>query len=383
LSVDDWKKEAVNDNPTAPWIREEVFPEKPREHDYGYVLRGKLVGCSREELIARCSSSDQPYIQLVWHPDSLRLIPATHVEFLHEALKERERKALKSNLNIAIFVSVIAAITFALKGNWAWFGILGIFLGVWPALQSIRGLRALRYARWSPPEEGERGDHYVVWVDSQRILFTWILLGLIICIMIVENATVLEHAVEAAGLDKHAVRRGEWWRLLTGPLLHGGFYHIAFNGFALVGLGRLMEVLASRYHLAIVFLFSALCGSLLGLVLAPNSLSVGASGGLMGLIGFFAVLGMRRRKVLPAGFVNSIFINILVIAAMGIIGYAIIDNAGHLGGLVGGVIMGLILISRNDQSLPLKPGVPLKVAGMFSFLVVLAFGCLAIFKMIK
>jgi hypothetical protein len=47
------------------------------------------------------------------------------------------------------------------------------------------------------------------------------------------------------------------------------------------------------------------------------------------------------------------------------------------------VMMGLVLIRRNDQSLPLKAGIGLKIAGTFSLLLILAFGCFTLFKIVK
>jgi membrane associated rhomboid family serine protease len=63
-----------------------------------------------------------------------------------------------------------------------------------------------------------------------------------------------------------------------------------------------MEFVASRYHLCLIFLLSALCGSFFSLFLLPNTTSAGASGGLMGLVGFLAMMGYRRKEKLPRGF---------------------------------------------------------------------------------
>jgi hypothetical protein len=123
------------------------------------------------------------------------------------------------------------------------------------------------------------------------------------------------------------VWRGEAWRLLTGPLLHANFTHIWMNGAALLGVGPLVEVHARRGALPLVFLVSALGGSLLSLVMLPDATSVGASGGIMGLIGFLGVLGVRRRDHLPAGFVQGIGLSIAATAVLGIVGIQMIDNA--------------------------------------------------------
>jgi membrane associated rhomboid family serine protease len=110
----------------------------------------------------------------------------------------------------------------------------------------------------------------------------------------------------------------------------------------------MIESLTNRAYLAIVFLPSAACGSIFSLLLMPNSTSVGASGGIMGLVGFLAVLGYRRKEILPSGFFKSILINICFIGVIGLVGFAIIDNAAHLGGLVAGVVCGVVFINKAD-----------------------------------
>jgi membrane associated rhomboid family serine protease len=106
-----------------------------------------------------------------------------------------------------------------------------------------------------------------------------------------------------------------------------------------------------------VFLFSALCASAFSLYLTPTT-SVGASGGIMGLIGFLAVIGLRRRHVVPRGFLRSIALSIAFTAATGLVAYHFIDNAAHLGGLVGGLMLGAVYVQsqRLRQGTAQPPG---------------------------
>jgi membrane associated rhomboid family serine protease len=81
--------------------------------------------------------------------------------------------------------------------------------------------------------------------------------------------------------------------------LHGGILHIFFNGQALLGFGGLIEYLSNRAHLLIVFVLAIIGGGLCSLFFMPDGNSVGASGGIMGLIGYLAIYGFRRKRQLP------------------------------------------------------------------------------------
>jgi membrane associated rhomboid family serine protease len=122
---------------------------------------------------------------------------------------------------------------------------------------------------------------------------------------------------------------------------------------ALLNIGRMVEALGNRALVLIVFAVAASAGSLFSLWLMPGATSVGASGGILGLIGFLAVLGQRRRGLLPSGFARAIWINIGFIAAMGLAAFQMVDNAAHFGGLLGGVVCGLAFIPAREKKLPI------------------------------
>jgi MYXO-CTERM domain-containing protein len=223
---------------------------------------------------------------------------------------------------------------------------------------------------------------YSAWLATRRTALTW---ALAVCLTIVGAAQFRAgsaRSVAAAGLVKTAVWNGETWRLLTGTLLHGNVLHFFFNLTALLSLGRAVEGLASRYHLAAVFLVSALSGSVFSLILLPNVPSVGASGGLLGLIGFLAVVGWRRRAVLGSAFLRSLLLSILLIALMGATAWEFIDNAAHLGGLLGGVLCGLALVDGKSSSIPLAPGRSLRWLGLASAAGCFAAAAFSVFRMV-
>lgn len=205
--------------------------------------------------------------------------------------------------------------------------------------------------------------------------YSYILVGCIIAVFLAQlagnsnnpqAAEMFPFSVQAAGLVKPLVWRGEFWRLLTGAVLHINILHLYFNGQALYGFGTTIEYLSNRAHLAIVFVLAAIGGGLLSLYAMPEATSVGASGGIMGLIGYLAVYGSRRRSQLPPGFMKSMLINIGFVAAFGLVAYQIVDNFGHLGGLLVGAVYGFFQIPKSLEKNPRQSTATTEFFGMIA-----------------
>jgi membrane associated rhomboid family serine protease len=184
----------------------------------------------------------------------------------------------------------------------------------------------------------------------------------------------LSGGIDAASMDPARIAAGEGWRLLTCGYLHAGVMHFIFNFMALLSLGRETEVLAHRAFVPLVFLVAVVAGSLASYALPPDVTSVGASGGIMGLIGFLGVLAYRRRESVPAGFLNMIILNIAVIGGIGLVGFRFVDNAAHLGGLVAGAVLGVLLIPATSARPAWTPSPVVQTAGTGA-LGLLVLGC--------
>jgi membrane associated rhomboid family serine protease len=144
-----------------------------------------------------------------------------------------------------------------------------------------------------------------------------------------------------------ATKDGEWWRLFTAMFLHFGVIHLAFNMWALADAGRLVERLYGGAAFLAAYLFAGLTGSFASLLWnADTVVSAGASGAVFGVYGaLFAFLLVQRGSVpmtalkrLAAS--GAMFVGYTLIA--GAI-YPGIDNACHVGGLLGGFAAGLAL----------------------------------------
>jgi membrane associated rhomboid family serine protease len=211
-------------------------------------------------------------------------------------------------------------------------------------------------------------------------LYTLIILVCIVAVTVAQFAAGLENSILAAGFVKPAfIGRHEYWRILTGAALHGGILHVAMNGYALYSFGNLFELLSNRAHLAIVFLLSAVGGGLLSLYFQPDGISVGASGGIVGLIGYLAVYAFRRRQFISREFRRSLLINIGFILIFGLVLYQVIDNFGHIGGLVTGAAYGRIQIPSDEYTDPRLAGTATRAAGFAALGIFIATSIFSIF----
>jgi rhomboid protease GluP len=152
------------------------------------------------------------------------------------------------------------------------------------------------------------------------------------------------------GLIRKAVLSdGEWYRLFTAPLLHGGVVHILMNGIALLLGGWLLERLVGSLWFFVFFVVGALGGSLMSLGVGPaNVVSVGTSGALMGmfaalLIGSFHLpAGTPARQRLQVNSLQVLVPSLLPLFSVPALGK--IDYGAHFGGALSGGALAAILL---------------------------------------
>jgi rhomboid protease GluP len=145
-----------------------------------------------------------------------------------------------------------------------------------------------------------------------------------------------------------AVSRGEVWRLISCVFLHGDGMHMLLNGLALYGLGRLCEGVYGSIRFLWLFLVCGVVGAVFSYV-GGNTASVGASGGIFGLMGACIVFGWRYKRELPPHIGDLFRRKLLPWVVLNLfIGIALpfIDNLGHVGGLISGAVMATLLGNR-------------------------------------
>jgi rhomboid protease GluP len=135
------------------------------------------------------------------------------------------------------------------------------------------------------------------------------------------------------------IRAGEIWRLITPVFLHASILHIAFNMYALFIFGRGIEARYGHTRFLLLYFLAGYAGNVMSFLLTVSP-SLGASTAIFGLISAEAVFIFQNRKLL-GNRVNRSLINLLYIAGINLlIGYTTpgVDNWGHIGGMLGGLL---------------------------------------------
>lgn len=151
-----------------------------------------------------------------------------------------------------------------------------------------------------------------------------------------DNYTLLVFGANVDTLTKD----GDYYRLFTSMFLHIGILHLLCNMYSLYIIGKEVENVFGKVKYLIIYLLSGIAGSILSLAFNHNTICAGASGAIFGLLGALLYFGYYYRTYLGATLTRSI---IPVIVLNLIIGFTSsgIDNAAHIGGLVGGILIAM------------------------------------------
>jgi rhomboid protease GluP len=139
---------------------------------------------------------------------------------------------------------------------------------------------------------------------------------------------------------------GEPWRLVTNLFIHFGLLHFAVNMWTLFDAGRIAERLYGSFRFSAIYLIAGIAGSVATIAWNPVVNSAGASGALFGTVGALLAFVLDRRNGVPRGAMRRVAAVLGVFVAIAF-GFGFInphiDNAAHLGGLVVGAVVGLLL----------------------------------------
>ncbi len=130
----------------------------------------------------------------------------------------------------------------------------------------------------------------------------------------------------------------QWWRLLTAGFLHGGLLHILMNSWVLFDLGAQVEETYGTSRYLVLYLVSTVTGFMASAYWSPV-LSIGASAGILGLIGAMLALAVRDRSSYGTAMRNQYLRWVFYLFLFGLLPFFSVDNAAHIGGLVGGFVI--------------------------------------------
>ncbi|MGB8980251.1 MAG: rhomboid family intramembrane serine protease [Anaerolineales bacterium] len=184
----------------------------------------------------------------------------------------------------------------------------------------------------APPPQAAR-----VVVPRSAPYVTYAIIGITAFIFILQQVTDIPVLLFLKSND--LIRAGQIWRLLTPMFLHGSLTHIGFNMYALLSFGTGLERYFGHGRFLVLYLLGAFAGNVASFLFTDAN-SLGASTAIFALLGAEAIFLIQNRKVFPGQFRGAIG-NIIFIAVINlfIIGSLPgIDNWGHIGGLLGGLM---------------------------------------------
>ncbi len=146
-----------------------------------------------------------------------------------------------------------------------------------------------------------------------------------------------------------AIYEGEWWRFLTPMFLHIGILHILLNMMALYFLGTVVEKIYGSFRFFVIYMTAGIFSIIASFAFSPV-ISAGASGAIFGLFGALLYFGVFYREL----FFKTMGMNVLFLLGINLVFGMImpmVDNAAHIGGLVGGFLASAIvhLPKKNYQ----------------------------------
>ncbi len=191
------------------------------------------------------------------------------------------------------------------------------------------------------------GGFFSLFIPREGYFITPILITLNILVFIIMAASGV-HIVTPEAEDIYnwggnygsGTLNGQWWRIFTCAYIHIGVIHLLMNMYGLLYIGLFLEPLLGKWKFLIAYILTGITSSLLSLYIHPDVVSAGASGAIFGMYGVF--LAMLTTNLIDKASKKAILPSIAVF-----VGYNLInglkegvDNAGHIGGLIGGLLLG-------------------------------------------
>jgi membrane associated rhomboid family serine protease len=365
-------------SPQHEWDRVDRKPAKSKIMDYGYIIKDKAVGCTRQELIETLVHRRKE-VSFVWTPEMPAPVRPEQVPFLIESFRRIEVK------DALIYLCIGALVLFAgflgVLGDRGWDPVasnLCFFVGGTAlAAGNWKYWRARNYTQ-EDAASAASDTRFTNWLKKRSVSgYTITIIASMILVTVLQGVAV--DGAARVGLVKPAVWRGEFWRLFTGSLMYQSFSYIYGGTLLLIHFSKVIEQAMQRAFVPLLFLASAVVGNLFSVILQPHTPSAGAYGGIMGLLGFIVISAYLDRTKFPPGYFKRMLAMAVALGAVGLLFFGFIDSAANLGGLWTGVTLGWL--STKWKRAPIT-GKLLRLGSAAGVLGVVATAVFAIYRLI-
>lgn len=179
--------------------------------------------------------------------------------------------------------------------------------------------------------------------SPKKPVVTYILIVLNLMVFLYGVLHGNDKLINMFGNNYELVQNGEFYRLLTCMFVHADIMHILFNMIALYSIGPVVERYYGKSKFLLIYLVSGLLGSIFsGVFMAADSISIGASGAIFGLLGSICYFTYYYRATLQGILRGSIMPVIIINLVIGFLSSSI-DLSAHIGGLIGGILISMAI----------------------------------------
>lgn len=179
--------------------------------------------------------------------------------------------------------------------------------------------------------------------SPKKPVVTYILIFLNLMVFLYGVLHGNDELINMFGNNYELVQNGEFYRLFTCMFVHADILHILFNMIALYSIGPVVERYYGKSKFLLIYLVSGLLGSIFsGVFMTADSISIGASGAIFGLLGSICYFTYYYRATLQGILRGSIMPVIIINLVIGFLSSSI-DLSAHIGGLIGGILISMAI----------------------------------------
>lgn len=208
---------------------------------------------------------------------------------------------------------------------------------------------------------------------TKKPVVTYIFIAIcIIMFILTRGSTDINTLLKYGANNAYLTKSGEYYRLLSSMFIHIGLLHLLFNMYALYIIGPQVESFYGKFKYFLIYILSGVSGSILSITFSSNTVSAGASGAIFGLMGALLYFGFFYRNYLGS-VIKSQIVPIIILNL--VIGFSTsgIDNAAHIGGLIGGILTSLALGVTDKTRKSDKINGLIVLALYFAFIIYICF----------